>query len=507
MSSLYLCRDCSGAFHSLDELQSHERDEHEMVMEADPDMDDDKIGDENDEMTMIKVKIEDSDSLSDTDSSHISMNPTTPSEKSSGDKARYECEDCHEMFAVKRELATHMRIHSGEQPHSCTQCGKEFGTRQLLKKHWMWHTGERSHVCPHCNKAFFQKGHLTQHLMIHSGGRPHECPQCHKTFIFKFDLNRHMKIHQERGFSCLQCGRSFLKQVMLDEHHLKCKGKPSSPIRSLLTPTMKAGLENAFAVKQEQIVLSPETIAKMAQKLLIQQQENQRSAFKTLLVKQQENILNNNNNNETNILKNEDIKVGGFEIPAPTLSINLTCMLCKSQFNNQSSFTLHMYMQHFTNQNPHLSIDSTLLNLPHHHHSHPTISMGNEPTPLGSDSDPATDTSCASSPQKTSPLQLMESSCLEQSSVSPSSSSGASPQPTISESSTTSSCKDCTNSWQRVHDLEQQVLKKDEEFENYRQMTRQLISNVSNFLTTTATPENMFMMNAANVFTQIKNTL
>lgn len=28
MSSLYLCRDCSGAFHSLEQLQSHEAEEH-----------------------------------------------------------------------------------------------------------------------------------------------------------------------------------------------------------------------------------------------------------------------------------------------------------------------------------------------------------------------------------------------------------------------------------------------------------------------------------------------
>lgn len=155
---------------------------------------------------------------------------------------------------------------------------------------------------------------------------------------------------------------------------------------------------------------------------------------------------------------------------APTIPLSLTCMICKSQFNSQPSFTLHMYMHHIANQNPNLSIDSTHI---HHTHQPTTISHQNDPTPLGSDSDLATDTSCASSPQKTSPLQLLESSCLEQSSVSPSSSSGASPQPTASESST-SSCKDCTNSWQRVHDLEQQMVKKDEEFENYKQMTKQV---------------------------------
>uniref|UniRef100_A0A8R1HX05 C2H2-type domain-containing protein n=1 Tax=Caenorhabditis japonica TaxID=281687 RepID=A0A8R1HX05_CAEJA len=433
------------------------------------------------------IKIEDLDCTSDTDCSM-----KTPLSDKTDKLGRYECEDCHETFAVKRELATHQRIHSGEQPHSCTQCGKEFGTRQLLKKHWMWHTGERSHVCPHCNKAFFQKGHLTQHLMIHSGGRPHECPQCHKTFIFKFDLNRHMKIHQERGFSCLQCGRSFMKQTMLDEHHLKCKGKPSSPIRSLLTPTMRAGLENSFSMKPspETLILTPETIAKMAQKLLIQQQ--QENAFGTLLVKQ-ENILNNNNNNNQSMDKNVVFGASSnvkFEIPAPPVlpPLSLTCMICNSSFNSQNAFTLHMYMYHISP--PALSVDSTLL------------SSQSEPS---SDVDPSTDTSCSSSPQKASPLTLESASCLEQSSVSPSSSSGASPQPTVSESSTTSSsCKDCLGSWRRVHDLEQQVVKKDEEFENYRQMTRQLVTNVSNFLSSTASPDNLFML---NVFTQLKNTL
>lgn len=72
------------------------------------------------------------------------------------EKPQYVCEVCAKVFAVKRELSTHSRIHSGEQPHKCVQCGKEFGTRQLLKKHNMWHSGERSHICEHCGKAFFQ---------------------------------------------------------------------------------------------------------------------------------------------------------------------------------------------------------------------------------------------------------------------------------------------------------------------------------------------------------------
>ncbi|KAL3097386.1 hypothetical protein niasHS_003834 [Heterodera schachtii] len=147
--------------------------------------------------------------------------------KTHRDRPQYACVKCGQSFSIKRELSTHHRIHSGEQPHKCLQCGKEFGTRQLLKKHSMWHIGKRSHTCPHCGKSFFQKGHLTQHLMIHSGDRPHQCELCDKTFIFKFDLNRHLKIHQERKFACKKCGKCFGEQTALEEHRTrdgKCGG-------------------------------------------------------------------------------------------------------------------------------------------------------------------------------------------------------------------------------------------------------------------------------------------
>lgn len=37
------------------------------------------------------------------------------------DRPQYCCNQCGALFSVKRELATHLRVHSGEQPH---QCGK-----------------------------------------------------------------------------------------------------------------------------------------------------------------------------------------------------------------------------------------------------------------------------------------------------------------------------------------------------------------------------------------------
>uniref|UniRef100_A0A914M839 C2H2-type domain-containing protein n=1 Tax=Meloidogyne incognita TaxID=6306 RepID=A0A914M839_MELIC len=173
------------------------------------------------------------------------------------DRPQYCCNQCGALFSVKRELATHLRVHSGEQPHQCEKCGKEFGTRQLLKKHTMWHTGERSHVCPSCGKAFFQKGHLTQHLMIHKGGRPHKCSLCSKTFIFKFDLNRHLKIHTDRSFVCGRCSKCFQQEVELEGHVLNCKRSSANIIRRNKRPSKRREpfFNNSTNIEENEIQL------------------------------------------------------------------------------------------------------------------------------------------------------------------------------------------------------------------------------------------------------------
>uniref|UniRef100_A0A7E4UT87 Protein krueppel n=1 Tax=Panagrellus redivivus TaxID=6233 RepID=A0A7E4UT87_PANRE len=343
------------------------------------------------------------------------------------DKPQYECEFCQRVFCIKRELSTHLRIHSGEQPHKCDQCGKEFGTRQLLKKHNMWHTGERSHVCKICNKSFFQKGHLTQHLMIHNGERRFKCQQCDKTFVFKFDLNRHLKIHLERGHTCNKCGKSFLKKVSLDEHSPKCKrsiGTPqsastrtstplsdvsrqvspattpisrrmsstsiqipalqqpqaiqftghingdSSPNEGAVAPASGAMFNNPFLLSQ--LATKDDSVAK---NFLQYQQEHQHrlmmmSAAQKILSMNQ--AINNQNNG------------------------NYNCALCNKTYPNAAAYTVHWSLTHMrmpdvsTSQT---SDDETELKL--------NLTKQDD---LHMHSDSATSSSCASSPQKVSPI-------------------------------------------------------------------------------------------------------
>jgi hypothetical protein len=359
------------------------------------------------------------------------------------DKPQYECEHCQAVFCVKRELSTHLRIHSGEQPHKCDICAKEFGTRQLLKKHNMWHSGERSHVCPTCGKAFFQKGHLTQHLMIHKGGRPHRCTQCDKTFIFKFDLNRHMKIHLERGHSCSKCGKSFLKQMSLDEHFAKCKrtiGTPStrtstpmsdisrqeSPTPALLprkmsntpiqipisqppqhqTPSPFQSVLNAVKDKSPSegriappnlplfnnpffaSQLNPEDQNKIAQNLMAHYQNEQVTQQRLLMMSAAQRLLSLNQQNIAN--QQAAAAQGG-----------LFCAICNKQYPNAPAYALHWSLLHCKNEaaQQQQMDDENELKL--------NVSQKAEEM-LNVHSDTATSSSCASSPQKISPISATE---------------------------------------------------------------------------------------------------
>ncbi|PAV78747.1 hypothetical protein WR25_24474 [Diploscapter pachys] len=436
------------------------------------------------------------------------------------DKPQYRCDTCHDVFAVKRELATHMRIHSGEEPHKCTQCGKDFGTRQLLKKHWMWHTGERSHICPICNKAFFQKGHLTQHLMIHSGGRPHKCKLCQKTFIFKFDLNRHMKIHAERGYSCNQCGRSFIRQLSLDEHALKCKGKSNSTIASSpssvksdpSTPTfpnlMAPGMFN----------FNRDQLTKIAQSLLNQQQSTQPINFLASSLPQASPL-------SVSPIVTLPSSVPTAPLPTPS-PIPYFCMLCSKPFATNSMFTAHMYVTHLQNR---VVLPQTSLNLPAElmqgiqEKKEDSPSLFTPIKPIRTDveenvvveqhSATATNSSCASSPHKSPPFGVSPSDHHTSTSPSPPIPSFTrmpqSPKDAIQTQSHQIgqiSCGTCQNNQNRICQLESALLAKDCELMKYKEMTK-MILNASTQILAQAAPQNPLFLHTKNIFAQMQDSL
>uniref|UniRef100_A0AC35U5V6 Protein krueppel n=1 Tax=Rhabditophanes sp. KR3021 TaxID=114890 RepID=A0AC35U5V6_9BILA len=441
----YLCNECSKSFASLDELESHIQKTHaENIVK---DNNSNQIA-ALEQMEVSISSIMESQSTNSPSSSDISEDQSENGNQKNSytcrfcpkvfedrgqlnihyththrDKPQYVCETCHMVFGVKRELSTHMRIHSGEQPHKCTQCQKEFGTRQLLKKHWMWHTGERSHVCPHCQKAFFQKGHLTQHLMIHAGGRPHQCHLCQKTFIFKFDLNRHMKIHAERGFNCGKCGRSFQKNTQLSEHEIKCKASPStaSPIPlSNGGGKMKGNHTSAIINNSHKNATNLNSNNMGSLNLSLSSLFNSKNNSATAPSQPTNSPLNLSLNTQSplenplhfqaNIMAHSSqnliaqmllAQLGPNQRSSNVLqSNNYSCQRCPQTFNDNSGLALHTAITHYQNNNNNNASNSN-------EESKLTALFSNSPSSIQLNQiklEEHSDSSCASSPQKASPV-------------------------------------------------------------------------------------------------------
>ncbi|XP_039979853.1 zinc finger protein 408-like [Xiphias gladius] len=162
----------------------------------------------------------------------------------------FSCPHCEKTYGLKRDLKEHMVLHTGEKPYTCEHCGKAFARRPSLRihrllhcsrmiytqppkvqctlcpkllanfgslrNHMKLHTGEKPHTCQHCGKCFSQKGNLECHLRIHSGEKPYPCSECNQSFSQKPELHRHMFSHTGGGFLCSYCGKS-----LRDPHSLK----------------------------------------------------------------------------------------------------------------------------------------------------------------------------------------------------------------------------------------------------------------------------------------------
>ncbi len=98
----------------------------------------------------------------------------------------------------------------GEKPLSCLKTKKT-----LLKKS----RAKKSVTCTQCGKSFLCKRNLETHMIVHTGGKPYTCDQCGKSFSQKVGLMGHMRIHTgEKPYACDQRGKSFSQSSNLNVH-------------------------------------------------------------------------------------------------------------------------------------------------------------------------------------------------------------------------------------------------------------------------------------------------
>ncbi|GFT63332.1 hypothetical protein NPIL_503121 [Nephila pilipes] len=75
---------------------------------------------------------------------------------------------------------------------SCSVCKKLY-FKNYLQIHMRIHTGERPHTCKICGKSFTEQGHLKRHILrAHNKDNPFSCKFCKKQYARENSLKRHI---------------------------------------------------------------------------------------------------------------------------------------------------------------------------------------------------------------------------------------------------------------------------------------------------------------------------
>nr|XP_023014839.1 zinc finger protein 32-like [Leptinotarsa decemlineata] len=132
----------------------------------------------------------------------------------------FPCDLCGRMFATRRNVEEHRRIHTNERPYVCDLCGKSFKQKASLFVHNRSHTDSFPFKCSYCEQAFRTKPPLKIHITKHTGEKPYPCDICGRHFRIKYELKRHRLIHSdEKPFACVMCGLSFKQKRYLKNHN------------------------------------------------------------------------------------------------------------------------------------------------------------------------------------------------------------------------------------------------------------------------------------------------
>lgn len=141
------------------------------------------------------------------------------------------CPVCNKLFTQRKNIYTHMKIHSRQNTHRCETCGQAFP----FKTHMFKHMKEAHRVLPHkcdvCGKMFACLAKLTTHHKVHEPKEDRrlrkahhmkqdtnpECRFCSKVCRNSKELKDHMKVHRQ-AHRCDICLMTFVHFETLQRH-------------------------------------------------------------------------------------------------------------------------------------------------------------------------------------------------------------------------------------------------------------------------------------------------
>lgn len=148
------------------------------------------------------------------------VNDTT--EKTSTTESKQAKQPSPEVNAGETGPTEAPAVSTDNSTFSCRSCSKTFSSqKQLVHHRRKAHAAECSFMCGICGKSFKKQIHVNNHIRTHTGERPYQCSDCGKTFSLLANLIRHNLIHSGvRPYRCEVCNRSFSQSSNLRNHSL-----------------------------------------------------------------------------------------------------------------------------------------------------------------------------------------------------------------------------------------------------------------------------------------------